>query len=159
MKNTMTFYLRKFNKNDAAALYNALKDKRVIKHMASEGFTLESCQSIVEKSSEHWKKYNIGDYAVVCKETETIIGWAGFKFWQEKEFEILLVLSPKYWGLGHNIYLELINMAKNDFKLKKVYVLLPETRKSFRLIQKLGFEFCKKEEFHDEAFNKFVRNL
>jgi streptomycin 6-kinase len=153
------FILRRFNPGDARGLYNAISDKRVIKHMASEGLTMESCKQIIAKSTQHWVKYNIGDYAVVCKISGRIIGWAGFKLWQKDEFEILVVLSPQYWGFGHNIYLELLNKAKNEFKLEKIYILLPETRKSFRAITKLGFDFSENTVFNGEKFKKFVRKL
>ncbi|WP_018298319.1 GNAT family N-acetyltransferase [Fangia hongkongensis] len=88
------FDLRRFNNNDAMSLFDSLKDGRVIKHMASTGFTIKICQEIVDKSDKHWKEYNIGDFAVINKVTNEIIGWAGFKLWQANQFEILVVLNP-----------------------------------------------------------------
>lgn len=151
--------LRRFTQEDALALHQALSDKRVVKHMASEGFTLEACKKIVSDSPIHWDKYAIGDYAVEDKSTNTIIGWAGFKFWKDNEFEILIVLSPKFWGLGRAICDELIYQAKHKFLLSEIYILLPETRKQFRWIQRKGFQFCGDELFNSEPFEKFVKQL
>lgn len=153
------FDLRRFHKNDAMSLFNSLKDDRVIKHMASTGFTIKICQEIIDKSDKHWKKYKIGDFAVIDKVTNDIIGWAGFKFWQENQFEILVVLTPDSWGLGHQIYSELIDLAKNQFKLNEIYILLPKTRKSFRAVESLGFKFSEETTFNNKIFIKFIRRL
>lgn len=153
------FDLRRFNNNDAMSLFDSLKDGRVIKHMASTGFTIKICQEIVDKSDKHWKEYNIGDFAVINKVTNEIIGWAGFKLWQANQFEILVVLNPSSWGLGYQVYSELINLAKNKFKLNEIYILLPKTRKSFRVVESLGFKFSEETMFNDEVFIKFIKKL
>lgn len=154
----MSLYsLRKFQAGDGLSLYQALHDKRVVKHMASDGLSLETCKKIVAEAISHWEDHAIGSYAVVDKKTDKIIGWAGFKLWQENEFEILIVLSPRYYGLGGEIFDELIVKAKQEFQLKKIYILLPETRKGFRWIERKGFKFCKNETFNNEPFKKFVK--
>ena len=153
------FYLRRFDIADVNDLYNALQDKRVVKHMATEGLSLKNCESIIRDSAKHWEKHGIGDYAVVDAKTGRIIGWAGFKHWENQEFELLVVLSPQYWGLGKVIYYELLNQAKSTFKLHELYVLLPKTRKSFRSIEKLGFRFCQTTIFNQESFLKFKITL
>lgn len=153
------FGLRRLQEGDAGALFKALADKRVVRHMASDGFTLEGCKQIVEKSIEHWKRHGIGDYVVLEGQTGSVIGWAGFKLWQEDQFELLVVLSPEFFGLGLKIYLELIERAKNEFGLRHIYCLLPKTRKLFRSIEKLGFERVEETLFQGEEFIKFVRKL
>lgn len=150
------FILRKFQEADALNLYNALSDKRVAKHMASSGITIDDCKKIISTSIDHWEQYHIGSYGVIAQETNKIVGWAGFKFWKKNEFEILIVLSPKHWGLGGDICDELLKLAKNEFSLNRVFILLPETRKSFRWIQSKGFKFCGNEIFNAEPFKKFV---
>lgn len=159
MVKTIPYRLRKFTADDALNLFKALNDKRVVRHMASEGITLDVCEQIISESIAHWKKYNIGSYAVIEQTTHSIIGWAGFKLWKENEFEVLIVLSPHYWGLGGIICDDLLRLAKDTFSLNKVFILLPETRKSFRWIQRKGFTFCGNEMFHDESFKKFVKLL
>lgn len=153
------YVLRKFNTDDATDLFQALNDKRIIKHMASTGFTLELCEKIITEAIQHWQDHHIGSYAVLNKKTNKIIGWAGFKLWQQNEFEILIVLSPDYYGLGRKIYEELITQAKQEFQLDKIYILLPETRKSFSWVKRKGFKFVVDEIFNGESFKKFSKNL
>jgi len=72
---------------------------------------------------------------------------------------MLIVLSPKHWGLGEVICDELLQRAKNEFLLDKLFVLLPISRKSFRWIQRKGFKFCGDEVFHEEPFKKFIKEI
>ncbi|MCP4923807.1 MAG: GNAT family N-acetyltransferase [bacterium] len=154
-----SFTFRKFATQDGGALYEALKDPKVVRHMATSGLSLKDCEGIIQDSLIHWREHDIGSYAVLNEGSEDIVGWAGFKLWKEGEYEILMVLSPGSWGLGFKIYEDLIHRAKQDFHLQKIFVLLPETRRSFRLVEKLGFQFCGVETFNQEPFRKFQRLL
>lgn len=152
------FNLRKFVVGqDENSLFQALGDPLVVKHMASKGITLKDCKSIVSDSLEHWKEHGIGSWAVVIK--GQIVGWAGFKHWKDQEFEVLIVLSPLHWGLGKAIFDILVELAVKKFELSNLYILLPETRKSFRYLRRIGFEFASDEIYNGEAFKKFVLNL
>ncbi len=153
------FSLRKFVKGkDEEALYSALSQKNVIKHMASEGISLSDCKVIIEESLEHWRKYSVGAWAV--EKNGVVIGWAGFKVWHEEGFELLIVLGSRHWGLGKRIYSNLVKIAKEEFKLKHLIIILPESRKSFSyLVNKIGFKHVGKEVFKGESFQKFTLNL
>ncbi len=156
--NNNSFILRKFKESDINDLYQALHDKRVIRHMATEKMTIEDCKTIVLEAIKHWNNYKIGSYAVIDSISEKLIGWAGFQPLND-DFELLIVLSPKYWGLGKDIYSYLIEKAKDEFLLKKVYVLLPITRKSFKFIETLGFLPCGEELYKGILFKRFVKEL
>lgn len=152
------FNLRKFVvRQDENYLFQALEDPRVVKHMASKGITFKDCESIVSDSLEHWKEHGIGSWGVEKK--GHIVGWAGFKHWKDQEFEALIVLSPSHWGLGKAIFDKLVELAVQEFELSHIYVLLPETRKSFGYVRRIGFEFVSEETHNGEAFRKFVLNL
>ncbi|MBN2479351.1 MAG: GNAT family N-acetyltransferase [Parachlamydiales bacterium] len=152
------FILRKFKKDDGVGLYHALLDERVIRHMAFERVTLENSIVIVNDAIDHWNRYNIGSYAVIDSKTNKLIGWAGFKA-LNGDFELLIVISSNYWGIGKKIYDELINKAKNEFFLEKIYLFLPITRKSFKYIEKLGFKECGQEMYNGILFKKFIKKL
>lgn len=143
--------------DDENSLFRALGDPLLVKHMASKGITLKDCESIVSDSIEHWKKHGIGSWGVEKK--GQIVGWAGFKHWKYQEFEVLIVLSPSHWGLGKLVFDKLVELAVKEFELSHLYVLLPETRKSFKYIRRIGFEYVCEETHNGEAFKKFVLNL
>lgn len=152
------FNLRKFViGQDENSLFQALEDPRVVKHMASEGITLKDCESIVSCSLEHWKQYEIGSWGVETK--GQLVGWAGFKNLKDRDFEVLIVLSPSQWGLGKEIFNKLVELAEKEFKLTHIYVLLPETRKSFGYLRRMGFKFVCKETHHSHMFKKFVMTI
>jgi RimJ/RimL family protein N-acetyltransferase len=155
----MLYDLRKFNKNDVLDLYHALHDKRIIKHMATNGITKKTCECIIKDAMGHWDKYGYGSWAVIDQKTKRIVGWAGFKLWKEDEIELLCVLNPTYWGIGKSILYDLIKYAKNEIRLNRIFILLPHTRKSFKAIQKYGFVCCGEEVFNKEKFKKFKLGL
>ena len=149
------FSLRRFVEDqDEEALFQALKDPEVVKHMASSGISRADCDVIVKESNSHWQEHGIGSWAVVNK--DEIIGWAGFKIWQGSSFELLVVLGKSSWGLGKEIYSELIKLGRECYDLKSVLVVLPETRKSFQyIVKKAGFAPVGRVEFNGEFFQKF----
>lgn len=152
------FNLRKFVvSQDEYSLFQALGNPIVVKHLASRGITLKDCESIVSCSLEHWNEHEIGSWGVEIK--GQIVGWAGFKHLKDEEFEVLIVLSPSHWGLGKEIFYKLVELAVKEFELSHLYVLIPETRKSFRYLRHIGFEFVSEETYNGEKFNKFVLKL
>lgn len=157
--NFKEFSLRKFVKNqDEKSLYEALKDPKVVRHMVSDGISKSDCDQIVSESLSHWEKYKVGSWAV--EKDGVIAGWAGFKIWQEDDFELLIVLGPSYWGLGKTIYSSLIQLAKEQFHLKKITIVLPDTRSSYEyVVKKAGFESQGSVVFSDKPFQKFTLTL
>jgi len=153
------FSLRKFTeKEDEQELFAAIGDPRVTRHMATKNISKEDCRKIIEESLKHWDSHGIGSWAVLIE--NRIVGWAGFKLWKQKEYELLIVLGPKSWGLGKSIYESLISMAKNKFHLEKVIIILPETRKSFTyVVKRAGFSLVGTEIFNNESFQKFSLSL
>ena len=153
------FSLRKFtNGQDAESLFKALKDPEVVRHMVSSGISQTDCSAIIEDSIRHWQDHGIGSWAVL--KNNQVIGWAGFKIWQDEEFELLIVLGKNSWGLGKIVYSELIKLARERYHLKSLVVVLPETRKSFQfIVKRAGFQSVGSVEYQGEAFQKFVLQL
>ena len=153
------FTLRNFVKGrDEDALYKVLGSPEVVRHMASDGISKSDCDNIISETEAHWKKYNIGSWAV--EKDSNIIGWAGFKIWEENEFELLIVLGPNSWGLGRKIYTALISLAREEFNLNSLTIILPDTRKSFEfIVKKAGFKHVSSESYNGESFQKFILSL
>ncbi len=146
---------------DEVPLYEALKDPAVVKHMASTGITAHDCKAIVSEAVEHWENHQIGSWAVCIN--KQIVGWAGFKSIGEsksnRQYEILIVLSPQFWGLGRDIFNELTLLAKTKFKLNEIYMLLPDTRGSYRFVERLGFISIDSVLYNGQPFRRFVLTL
>ena len=69
------------------------------------------------------------------------------------------MLSPSHLGLGQEIFDKLVELAVKEFKLSHLYVLLPETRKSFRYMRRIGYEYASEVTHNGKAFKKFVLNI
>lgn len=149
------WFFRKFTPQDALALYLAIKGDMVARHMATEGFTLDDCNWIIEDSLTQWGKLAYGTWAVCDKLNNNVIGWAGFKPWKEDEVEMLVVLGSGLWGFGKQIFEKLISIGFQKMNFPALYVLLPLTRKSFHFMKNWGFSDCGTEVFHEELFKKF----
>lgn len=146
---------RPFEKDDGENLYNAIKGKETVKHMVSNGFSKDDCEWIVNDNINHWEKYGYGSWAVIDPYNNDVIGWAGFKFWKENEVEFLCVLGLGQWGKGKEILELLLNYGFNELGFKKIYILLPLTRKTFNFVKRYGFKECGIENFENEEFMKF----
>lgn len=152
------FSLRQFISGyDEVPLFEVLKGPAVVKHMASSGISARDCETIVSESLDHWQAHSIGSWAVEVK--GQLAGWAGFKSLGEGEYELLIVLSPKHWGLGRVIFRELVRLASDEFKLCEIYILLPNTRGTFRSIERLGFKWISEVRFNECVFQKFTLSI
>ena len=139
---------------DEESLHSALSDPRVVRHMATEKITFQDCEQIVGGALTHWADFRYGSWAVVHSQTDTVIGWAGFKNWRKDEVELLCVLSPEYWGLGKSILEDLL-----EYAIKKRYINNKEAIdiiiKRYNIIDytgvkndyRLHWEYWKRENF------------
>lgn len=84
-----------------------------------------------------WTKYHFGPFAYLV--SGKFIGWGGIQP-DGDDFELALVLHPKYWGFGKTIYTELLDQAFTDLKLPSLVIYFPPSRTRIKAILKAGFK-------------------
>jgi len=99
--------------------------------------------------------YGYGRLAVVHKKDKKIIGFCGVKFLEElKETDLGYRFLPEYWGKG--IATEsskaIVAYAFNTLQLSNLVAsVYPENKASTRVVEKLKFQFEKKEPYPNET--------
>lgn len=101
-----------------------------------------------------YKKFGYGRYAVIAKESKTILGFCGVKYLPEiDETDLGYRLIPNYWGKGiaTEASKAILEHAFNDLNLKRIVATVyPENTASTRVLKKLNFQFEKKASYPDE---------
>jgi ribosomal protein S18 acetylase RimI-like enzyme len=114
-------------------------DPLVKRHMplSPKKFDEDSYQQFIAEKQLMWEEHGFGPYAYFVD--DTFIGWGGIQP-DESDFELALVLSPKYWGYGKELYYDLIKEAFIQHNLESVTILFPPSRTRVKWILKQGFK-------------------
>lgn len=152
---TKRFYLRKFNINDAHAMFNNwASDKEVTKYL-----TWQPHKDInVSKSFiEYLISNNLSDYAICVKETDEVIGSiANVK--ENADFSVCDIgycLSKKYWNKG--VMTEVVDAYLNDLFFNRNYQVVEaehmiENIASGNVMIKCGFRYNYTTEKLEDKF-------
>lgn len=102
-----------------------------------------------------YKKYGFGRFAVVFKETNTIIGFCGVKYLQElDEIDLGYRFTPEYWGMGiaTEASKAILKYAFNALALTRLVAsVFPENNASSNVLKKLGFQYEKDAPYPGET--------
>ena len=74
-----------------------------------------------------------------------LTGWCGIQL-HDGKFELAIVLNQKNWGLGKQVFLELISWAK-EFGHKYVYIHLLKSRREYQFLRELANQVFESELF------------
>ena len=114
-------------------------NERVLKQMPlATGiiFDEEKCISWVKEKEKQWIEYGYGPWAFIVD--GKFAGWGGLQY-EDGEADLALVLHPQYWGLGKQIFDEIIKKAFTEMGFESITILLPPTRTKLKGIFLLGF--------------------
>ncbi|PZT47508.1 hypothetical protein B6S12_08715 [Helicobacter valdiviensis] len=138
-------FLRYLTKDDLDALHSIF-NKLEVMYAWGHSFSAKNTKEWLEKRLETYQKDGLGIYALILKDTNTLIGTAGLQKTkiQEKEVvEIAWILDKPYWkkGYGIEIATKIKNYAFSTLSLKKLYCLIKtDNLPSLNLAKKLGFK-------------------
>ncbi|MDD6189341.1 MAG: GNAT family N-acetyltransferase [Clostridiales bacterium] len=100
---TERLYLREMNQNDFQALCKTLQDDEAM--YAYEGaFSNAEVQEWLDRQISRYQKWSFGLWAVILKETDTMIGQCGLTMqpWKNEEvLEIGYLFERSYWHRGY----------------------------------------------------------
>lgn len=146
---TERIILRHFCDDDAADVFEFDSNEEVVRWTGEQKLThIDQARSII---NDVWKpeyeKYGYARYAVLHKQDQKVIGFAGFKFLPEfKEADLGYRMLPKYWGQGiaTEMARALVPHGFDDLNLPRILAFaLPENPASCRVLEKIGFRFEK----------------
>ena len=139
---TKRCYIRELTKEDMATLYEILEEEEVSKFLPKKlGTKKEEIEKLIGYSSFVYSFFEYGYWGVFLKETNELIGKAGFRegSWP---LEAGYVIKYDFWGQGlaTEVLSELIVYGKEELGCEEFLVQMEEQNKaSFRVAIKCGF--------------------
>ena len=151
--------LREIEFSDAEDLYEMDADEDVHLYIRNSPVkSLEEMQAAIEIIRKQYKENGIGRWAVVLKDSNECIGWAGLKYFNfpiNKHiniYELGYRFKKKHWGKGYATESSkaVINYGFQQMQLKKIYAITnPKNEKSINVLIKLGFKFIENFSYED----------
>ena len=159
---TERLYARQFTLDDAPHLMPILGDKQVMALTLSEPFSLEKIKSLLENHIfPSYKTNGWGRYAVIKKDDNALIGYAGFsvqKLGEEDHVDLGYGFAKEHWKSGYatEIARALAGHADNKMKIPALVALIhPDNDASIRVAKKVGFEFWKECIYHNKPVQAY----
>lgn len=156
---TERLLLREIRHDDAKALFRLDSNPNVHLYLGKDPVkTIDECYNIIEKIRGQYESNGIGRFAVIVKETNENIGWAGLKFITEPEnrhvnfYDIGYRLQEEHWrkGYAYEAAKAWRDYAFKEMKLDKIYASAHiENVASNKILQKLGMELKGDFEYDD----------
>lgn len=128
---------------------------RVLKQMPLANGTIfdeKKCIAWVNEKEKQWTEYGYGPWAFTID--GKFIGWGGLQY-EDGDADLALVLHPQYWGVGKQVFNEIIKRAFNEMGFESITILLPPTRKKLKAIYSLGFELDGEVTLSNEHFIRY----
>jgi len=150
---TPRIILRQFTLEDVQAVYELNSNLEVQKYTGDELVTsTERAEEIITQTSfGDYKKHGYGRWAVVHKQDNKVIGFAGLKYLPEmNETDIGYRFLPAYWGKGiaTEVSIPIINYGFEKLDLKRIIgIAMQENIASWKVLEKLGLEYYKTDEY------------
>ncbi len=120
--------------------------------LLNEGFTAEDCRNFLESKKRLWDAYGYGPYAILIE--GAFAGWGGLQY-EDGEVDFALVLHPRYWGWGMNVFLAIKELAFHQMGIESITALLPLGRHNAKAIKRFGFIEEGLVDINDEQFFKY----
>lgn len=139
--------IRKFTASDLPELYSICSDAELMKYVGTgDPLTMEQVQKWLEVTSINYATKGFGNYALIFKENQELIGYCGLVHSKEiDDIELIYALRKIHWGKGlaSEASQMMIDFAFNNIKLKQVFASIdPANIASEKILIKTGFIFA-----------------
>ncbi|GGP47342.1 GNAT family N-acetyltransferase [Shewanella saliphila] len=163
---TPRLIIREFTLEDAPAVLHFNTPEEVNRYTGDAGVcnTLTDAENIIRNIwLVEYKQYGFGRWAVVAKDTNTVIGFCGFK--NETRINAVDIgyrLHPDYWGIGlaTEANQACIDYAKEHMDLDIVYAdVVDANNGSINVTTKLGMTYHSQYQEGEFNVNRYVISL
>jgi len=145
---TDRLYLREIKEHDAAALFELDSDPEVHRFLGNQPLKkIEEALPVVQFIRQQYHENGIGRWAVIEKESEQMIGWAGFKLIKDTVnghtgyYDLGYRFMRKHWGKGYatEVAKALLDYGFNEMNLEVIYAIADiENLASRSVLEKVG---------------------
>ncbi len=146
---TERLILRPFTMDDLEGVYEMNLDEEVSRYTGDGGVVSreEIKRRITEDILGDYEKYGFGRMAVLLKDTDTFIGFAGLKYLDDlDQVDLGYRFMSQYWGKGYATEAArvCVRYAFEVLKLNQIVAYaLPQNTASIRVLEKLNFSYEK----------------
>ncbi|OFZ07297.1 MAG: GNAT family N-acetyltransferase [Bacteroidetes bacterium RIFCSPHIGHO2_02_FULL_44_7] len=161
---TERLLLRELQPEDREGLFLLDSNPKVHEFLGNQPIhTREEADAIIALVRKQYAEYGIGRWAVIDKQTEEFIGWAGLKYEQKLRnfayYDLGYRLREEYWGKG--IATEAASTAlKYGFsvlKLDEISAAASQANKaSIAILEKIGLTFRETFVYENEVCNWYT---
>ncbi|MCB0727158.1 MAG: GNAT family N-acetyltransferase [Ignavibacteria bacterium] len=154
---TERLYLREFRLSDVERMSQIHLEEETMRYIGKGGIrNTEQTRRGIEYFIKNQKENGFTLWAVIEKESDTLIGHCGFEYLQDRsDIELCYLLSKDYWGKGYatEISKETLKYGFEKLKLKRIVAMTyPENQSSINVLEKLGMKPEGEKEFFGIKF-------
>ncbi|MFT5254465.1 MAG: ribosomal-protein-alanine N-acetyltransferase [Flavobacteriales bacterium] len=156
---TERLILRKINSSDDEMMFLLDSNSNVHQYLGNKPVeSIEESRQYIENIQIQYIKNGIGRFAVILKETDEFIGWAGLKFNTDpinehlNFYDIGYRLIEDYWGKGYGSEAAKawLDCGYNQLKIQKICAYADvENKGSINILKKIGL--LSVSEFDDDG--------
>jgi ribosomal-protein-alanine N-acetyltransferase len=152
---TARLAMRPFELGDTDDLHRLWIDPMVRKYLwDDETISREVAEEVIRSSLASFQSYGFGLWSVFFKGEETLIGFCGFRHFDDPpEVEILYGISPANWGAGlaTEAARAMLRFGFEENRFDRIYAGAdPPNRVSFRVMERCGMKFEKRITINDK---------
>lgn len=161
---TSRFILRPIELGDLSGMFELDNSSLVHTYLQDQIVTtLDQVVQVIEFIQNQYIENGIGRWAIIDKQTNEFIGWAGLKLVTEQTnghinfYDLGYRLIPKYWGKGiaSEVSLQWVNYAFNQLDIQNLYAMADSNNiASCRVLEKTGFR-CSEQFYLDEVLHNW----
>ena len=143
---------------DDIAMFELDADPEVCRYLGVKPVkTLSETQSIIQNINQQYLDNGIGRWAVILKETNEFIGWAGLKYIKklngyENNYDLGYRFMKRFWrkGYGYESAKAFVDFGFNELKLERITAYADVNNiASIKILEKCGLHYVNS--FIDEG--------
>ncbi|MES2838178.1 MAG: GNAT family N-acetyltransferase [Bacteroidota bacterium] len=162
---TERLILREIEFTDENDLFEMDSDPEV--HLYIENNPVKSIveiKKIIELLKKQYQENGIARWAVVLKNTNECIGWAGLKYFKtplnnhNNFYELGYRFKKKHWGQGYatESSKEILDFGFKNFNIDKIFAIThPDNLNSKKVLSKLGFDYTETFDYDGDLTDWF----
>lgn len=155
--------LREFIKDDLDAFAAIMADPEVMRFSIHGPHSRSQVEELINKIIiGHYSKFGFGLYAIIHKEDQQLIGYAGLTAQRidgEEKIELGYRLNPKYWGKGlaTEASLAICRHAFDQLNINELISIIdPQNIRSIAVAKRVGMVYWKESVFHQIPVHIYV---
>lgn len=116
------------------------------------GFSATDCDNFLAAKRALWDEYGFGPWAFLID--NEFAGWGGLQP-ESGEVDFALILHPKFWGWGRQIFTMVKQHAFDVMNIDSFMILLPPSRPNSKAVTRFGFVEDGELIINGEVFLRF----